>query len=114
MVLFAPCPTDGSVPGLMVVPSGTVRTTQVKPLSVETATPGRLTLLASEQFSLGTYAVPSGETRTWPCNPPQVPGATGTSTPLTCANAQIGMPGPKGKPPSSLREQNAVTMPCEQ
>src|SRR5437016_3138046 len=54
MVLFAPAATDGSLPGLMLWASGTVRTDQLKPLSVETATPGLLTPFASMQFSLGT------------------------------------------------------------
>ena len=54
MVLFMPAATEGSVPGLMLLASGTVRTAQVRPLSVETATPGLLTLLESKQFSLGT------------------------------------------------------------
>jgi hypothetical protein len=54
MVLFAPAATDGSLPGLMLLASGTVRTTQFKPLSMETATPGLLTPFASMHFSLGT------------------------------------------------------------
>src|SRR6266571_2094899 len=102
MVLFAPAATDGSVPGLTLFASGTVRTIQFKPLSVETAIPGLLTPFASMQSSLGTYTVPSGETRTCPCRPPQLPGATGRSTPLTVANKQMGTPGPKVTPPSSL------------
>src|SRR6266566_9310817 len=114
MVLLAPAAIEGSLPGLSVVASGTVRTTHDCPLSVETATPGRSTLFASKQSSLGTYTVPSGDTRTWPCRPPHVPGAIGRSTPLVVANVYMGMPGPKVNPPSSLREQNAVTMSCEQ
>src|SRR5713226_7873303 len=98
----------------MLLESGIVRTVQLKPLSVDTATPIRLTPLASLQFLLGTYAVPSGETRTCPCRPPQVPGATGRSTPFTVVNVEMGIPGPKVRPPSSLREQNAVAMSCEQ
>src|SRR5206468_1376762 len=114
MVLFAPAAIEGSLPGLSVVASGTVRTTHDCPLSVETATPGRSTLFASKQSSFGTYTVPSGATRTWPCRPPHVPGAMGRSTPFTLAKVYIGIPAPNVNPPSSLLEQKAVAISCEQ
>src|SRR5437762_4748083 len=114
MVLPAPAATDGSEPGFKVVASGTVRTTHDNPLSVDTATPGRSTLFASKQSSFGTYTVPSGATRTWPCSPPHVPGATGRSTPFTLAKVDIGIPAADVNPRSSLVEQRAVAISCEQ
>src|SRR5260370_20420259 len=63
-----PTPTEGSLlPGVL---PGTTRMVQVAPLSRDSTTPCPLMpVLGSAHFLLGTYAVPSGPTLTWPCSP---------------------------------------------
>ncbi len=88
-------PTDGSLlPGVLY---GLVRTCQVVPLSVDTATPWY-----PSQPLFGTYTVPSGATFTCPCSPPH------------WASVYIGTAAPYVRPPSRLTAQLASAMSCEQ
>jgi len=77
----------GRCQGLMVVPSGTVRTTQVKTVVRGNSHPGSAGVVGvgavfrweRRQLAVGRYA------HVGRAKPPHVPGAVGTSTPLTLA-----------------------------
>src|SRR6266403_982141 len=97
MVLFAPAAMDGSLPGLMLWASGTVRTTQVKPLSAETATPGLLTPFASMHFSFGNVGSSVRRNADMPVQTAAGAGGHGTIDATDCRKNVHGKAGPEGE-----------------
>src|SRR3982074_1858285 len=104
-------PIEGSLRFVALL-SGTGRSDHVRLLSEDTATPCTPPTMMSFTMSpivpphcwFGTYAVPSGDTRTCPWSPLH----------LSVAMFHVGVPCPNVKPPSTLSAQKAVVTSWEQ